>query len=36
MSHTVLAAATLSQALVSYVFNETASRLGQLIKEPVQ
>lgn len=36
VSRTVLAVATLSQALVSYLFNETASCLGQLIKKPVQ
>lgn len=36
VSRTVLAVATLSQALVSYLFNETASCLGQLIKKPMQ
>lgn len=36
MSRTVLAVATFIQALVSYLFNEPASQLGRLIKEPVQ
>lgn len=36
MSCTVSAVATFIQALVSYLFNEPASRLGRLIKEPMQ